>query len=75
MVCGFNFHETYGEIGRTYVHVHHLFEISQIKKEYVVNPINDLRPVCPNCHTMLHKKKPAYTIEEFKDMIIDTKNK
>ena len=59
----------YGKIGEGFIHVHHLLELSVIKKEYKVDPINDLRPVCPNCHAMLHRKKPAYSIEELRNVI------
>lgn len=68
-VCDFDFERKYGEIGRGYIHVHHKKEISSIKKEYEVDPINDLVPVCPNCHSMLHKKSPSYSIEELKAII------
>ncbi len=54
-VCGFSFEEVYGEIGTGYIEVHHLKPLNEINKEYRVDPINDLRPVCPNCHSMLHK--------------------
>lgn len=54
VVCDFNFETKYGELGKDFIHVHHLVLISKPKKEYVVDPINDLRPVCPNCHAMLH---------------------
>ena len=43
--------------------------LSEIDKEYEVNPIQDLRPVCPNCHAMIHKKKPAYNIEEIQSLL------
>jgi len=69
-VCDMNFEKTYGEIGRGFIHVHHLFELSSLKDEYKVKPIEDLRPVCPNCHAMLHQKKPAYSIEELKMKIM-----
>jgi hypothetical protein len=36
------------------IHVHHLRPQSSIGKRYRVNPIADLRPVCPNCHMVLH---------------------
>jgi 5-methylcytosine-specific restriction protein A len=68
-VCEFNFEEKFGEIGKNFIHVHHIKEISQVKKEYKVDPINDLIPVCPNCHSMLHKKNPAYSIIELKDIL------
>ena len=63
-VCEFDFEKTYGEIGIGFIHVHHLKPLSEIGKRYELNPIEDLRPVCPNCHSMLHKRKPAYSIEE-----------
>jgi hypothetical protein len=32
--------------------------------------INDLIPVCPNCHAMIHRRKPAaYSIEEVKEFV------
>ena len=65
-VCQFDFEERYGEIGHAFIHVHHLVEISTIKGEYLVDPINDLRPICPNCHAMIHRKKPALSIEQLK---------
>ena len=66
VICGFNFEKIYGDIGKSFIHVHHLIEISDIGKEYTIDAIKHLRPVCPNCHAMLHKKKPAYTIKEIK---------
>jgi 5-methylcytosine-specific restriction protein A len=71
-VCGFNFEKTYGHTGGDYIHVHHLKPLSEIEDDYLLNPIEDLRPVCPNCHSMLHRKKPPYTIEELKQKIIKT---
>jgi hypothetical protein len=65
-ICGFDFEKMYGAIGAGYIHVHHLKPLSEIGEKYQVNPIEDLRPVCPNCHAMIHVKKPAYTINEMK---------
>lgn len=67
--CGFNFFKTYGEIGRDFIHVHHLVPISEIKKSYALDPVEDLRPVCANCHAIIHRKNPPFTIEEIKTMI------
>ncbi len=68
-VCAFNFKKRYGELGTDYIHVHHLKPLSEIAKEYKLDPVNDLRPVCPNCHAMLHSKVPAISIEELKKLI------
>ena len=42
VVCGFNFGRAYGEIGQDFIHVHHLLELSQIAREYRVDPVTDL---------------------------------
>jgi 5-methylcytosine-specific restriction protein A len=70
VVCDFNFEKVYGDLGKNFIHVHHLKQVATIKKEYNIDPIKDLRPVCPNCHAMIHKnpKKP-YSIEEIKELI------
>jgi len=65
-VCGFNFGQEFGEIGVGFIHVHHLTPLSQQDGEHEVDPIADLRPVCPNCHAMLHKRNPPYSIQELK---------
>ena len=68
-VCNFNFESKFGDLGKNFIHVHHKIDISAIGREYSVNPIKDLITVCPNCHSMLHKRKPAYSIEELKNII------
>lgn len=62
--CGFNFAETYGDTGEGFIHIHHIKPLSKIRKGYKLNPMNDLRPVCPNCHAIIHRRKPAYSIED-----------
>jgi 5-methylcytosine-specific restriction protein A len=68
-ICGFNFEEQYGEIGKGFIHVHHLKPLSEIGEKYKLNPTQDLLPVCPNCHSMLHKRKPPYSVEELRNKI------
>ncbi|HRQ22687.1 MAG TPA: HNH endonuclease [Anaerolineales bacterium] len=65
-ICGFDFEKSYGEIGKGFIHVHHIKQLSGIGINYQVNPFNDLTPVCPNCHAIIHRRKPPYTIEEVK---------
>jgi len=69
VICSMDFSKIYGVIGKGFIHVHHLVELSSIKQEYKVHPVTDLRPVCPNCHAMLHRKKPAYSIEQLIDIM------
>lgn len=54
-VCSLDFKSTYGQIGEGFIHVHHVVPISSIGETYVLDPIEDLIPVCPNCHAMLHR--------------------
>jgi 5-methylcytosine-specific restriction protein A len=68
-VCDFDFEKRYGELGKGFIHVHHLTPVSLIRETYEVNPINDLRPVCPNCHAMIHRSEPALTIEQLTRII------
>lgn len=68
-VCGFSGHETFGSGGEGLIHVHHLVEISEVGREYEVDPGKDLVPVCPNCHAMIHRRRPAYSISEVRKMI------
>ena len=68
-ICGFNFSKAYGEECEGLIHVHHLKKVSEADTEYVVNPINDLRPVCPNCHMVLHSRKEGFEIDDVKNML------
>jgi 5-methylcytosine-specific restriction protein A len=67
--CDFDFEKSYGELGREFIHVHHIKPLAEIGEEYTVDPIKDLQPVCPNCHAMLHRKTPALTVSELKELI------
>jgi len=69
VVCGFEFKERYGSLGEGFIHVHHLRPLGDIGEEYVLDPVNDLRPVCPNCHAMLHRNSPVLSIEALRERI------
>ena len=68
-VCNFDFESTYGEIGIGFIHVHHKTLISELGVDYLVDPIEDLIPVCPNCHAMLHIRNPPLTIIELQQQM------
>lgn len=65
-VCGMNFEEEYGEIGEEYIEVHHLTPLPDLNEDYEIDPTTDLIPVCPNCHKMIHRQNPPYTVEEMR---------
>lgn len=67
-VCSFDFEVEFGEIGKGYIHVHHLKQLADIGIEYELNPVTELRPVCPNCHAMLHRRRPVYSIDELREL-------
>ena len=64
-VCGFNFEEVYGAIGKGFIHVHHLTPFAGAA-ERRTSPVEDLRPVCPNCHAMLHRESPPLPVARLK---------
>jgi len=68
-VCDFDFGAVYGPLGDGFIHVHHLVPLHKIKQEYKVNPEKDLRPVCPNCHAMLHRGREPLTIEQLRNLL------
>ena len=74
-VCDINFKEMYGEIGTDFIHIHHLIPIHEIGENYRIDYKHDLIPVCPNCHSMLHRKLNGkeLSVEELKDIITKCK--
>lgn len=71
-ICGFDFEKKYGRIGYHFIHVHHEVPVSESDTAYEIDPVNDLIPVCPNCHAMLHQSDPPYKPEELKMIIAET---
>ncbi len=72
-VCKFDFGKFYGDIGKGYIHVHHILPLHKIGKQYNVDPKNDLRPVCANCHAMIHRRNETLSIEELRGHIAHAK--
>jgi len=66
-----------GEADRLSENLARIEELSQrlvaaIAHKKHVDPREDLVPVCPNCHAMLHRVKPPMDVEDLKrrmDMI------
>lgn len=74
--CEVDLTETYGdELGRRAIHVHHVVPMAkQGGARYRVDPINDLVPLCPNCHNVIHKTQPVQTVAEFRREVLRLPN-
>ena len=51
--CGFDFFETYGDLGKEFAFVHHLRGLAARGKPSQTR-LDDLAVVCGNCHAMIH---------------------
>jgi hypothetical protein len=72
LVCGFDFEWEFGDKAKKYIHVHHHNLLAETG-EVVSDPINEMSPLCPNCHAVAHLKRPPYTIPELKEMRASSK--
>jgi hypothetical protein len=69
VVCGFNFEKFYGEVGTAYIQIHHLEPLAATGRQQVTDPVHDLRPVCANCHAMIHRRKPILSPEQLRAIL------
>jgi 5-methylcytosine-specific restriction protein A len=67
--CGFDFFVFYGDIGRNFIEIHHIESLADIGKSHPIDPAKDLVPLCSNCHAMVHRHRPAYTVEALRKLI------
>lgn len=68
--CGFDPTKEYRhERASKVIEVHHIFELATFRREHKVDPSKDLVPLCPNCHRMAHKTRPAMNVEKLKELI------
>jgi len=71
-VCDLDFGERYGDLGEGFIHVHHLTPLAGADGPRIVDPRDDLVPVCPNCHAMLHRgrhRDEPRSIEELRGLV------
>jgi hypothetical protein len=69
-VCGFAYGNVYGPEMARLITVHHLNPVAAAG-EKDIDPIKDMRPVCANCHSVIHRRNPPYTIKEVKAMMAE----
>jgi hypothetical protein len=71
--CGLSSEARYGGAAAGYIQVHHIIPIAQVRTKYRLNAIRDLRPVCPNCHAVIHRREPPFSIEDVRRMLLDVR--
>lgn len=71
--CGFDFGAVYGPLGHGYIEVHHRVPVSQMGSNYVVDPIQDLVPLCANCHAAVHRIDPPMAPEILAAIILENR--
>lgn len=69
--CGTELSSRYGSVADKLIHVHHVVPISRLGPDYRINPVRDLVPLCPNCHAVVHRKDPPYSIAEVRGFLDD----
>ena len=73
MACGFDFEDTYGELGKNFIEVHHIKPLSSVNQEVVINPETDLVCLCSNCHRMIHRRRDKIIgLDELRQIIEST---
>jgi 5-methylcytosine-specific restriction protein A len=69
LACGMDFGKIYGPLADGYIEIHHVVPVSKLGNDYVINPKEDLVPLCPNCHAVAHRINPPFTVDEIKGLL------
>ena len=69
MACGTNMAERYGPVAEGLIEVHHIVPVSEVGPGYIIDPGSDLVPLCPDCHSVAHRRSPPYSIKELQIML------
>ena len=72
--CDMMLSDLYGPIAEKLIEIHHLVPLGD-RGERDVDPEQDVVPVCPNCHWIIHQKDPPYTVQEVKAMMAKARNR
>jgi len=71
-ICNEKMEDKYGVLAEEFIHVHHIESIAESGVHWV-NPQKDLIPICPNCHSMVHRNTPPLSPQQLKEILIRTK--
>lgn len=67
--CNTDMSARYGEAAIGLIEVHHVTPVSMLGPDYRINPSTDLIPLCPNCHSVAHRRCPPYSVVEIGAML------
>jgi 5-methylcytosine-specific restriction protein A len=78
-ICCFDFEDFYGEYGKGFIEIHHQKPVFQFDgddtEQTIVQALENVVPVCPNCHRMIHKcKAEPLSLEAIKEYVVDDFN-
>lgn len=73
-VCGFDYEAVYGDMGKGFIEIHHEKPICQYDENgtesFISEAVKYVKPLCANCHRMIHRKTNSpITISELKEII------
>lgn len=71
-ICGFDFQEVYGEIGKEYLEVHHIVPLAKYDRKHVI-PQSELVALCSNCHSMIHRKVNVMDVDDLRNIVKNIK--
>lgn len=67
--CKLDMGERYGPAAAGLIEVHHVTPVSQLGEDYIINPRTDLAPLCPNCHSVAHRRNPPWSVDDLREML------
>ncbi len=68
-VCGFNFSEAYGELGRDFIEAHHIEPLFTRSEVSCLTSVNDFAMLCANCHRMIHKLPDGASVDQLRKVM------
>lgn len=66
--CDMDLGLRYGPAAAGLIEVHHVIPVSGIGGTYIIDPRKDLVPLCPNCHSVAHRRSPPFSVDELREM-------
>ena len=67
--CDLEMGARYGSVATGFVEIHHVTPVSRLGAGYVIDPKRDLLPLCPNCHAVVHRRTPPFTVVELRELL------